>query len=177
MILTGDPGVGKTTVLQKTVRALGEQSVSVGGMISREVREAGNRVGFEVLNIASDQVGWLARINQNSGPRVGKYRVNLGDLDGVGVRAINDALAASDVIAIDEIGPMELFSEKFKTSIRNVLESSKLVIAVVHFRSRDPLVDLAKERADAEVFVVSEENRERLPGVLVNRAIAFLNPL
>ena len=38
MILTGAPGVGKTTVLTKTVDALKAKGVSVGGMISREVR-------------------------------------------------------------------------------------------------------------------------------------------
>ena len=36
LLLTGNPGVGKTTVLMKTVNLLKERGFSVGGMLSRE---------------------------------------------------------------------------------------------------------------------------------------------
>ena len=64
LILTGTPGVGKTTVLTKTVEMLRKQGYNVGGMLSHEVREGGVRVGFEIQDLASDKrVGWhmLAR--------------------------------------------------------------------------------------------------------------------
>ena len=80
LILTGAPGVGKTTVLTKTVDALKAKGVSVGGMISREARENNVRVGFEILDLTNDKHGWLAHIN-GLGPQVGKYHVNLDDLD------------------------------------------------------------------------------------------------
>ena len=79
LLITGPPGVGKTTVLTKTVNLLKERGFSVGGMLSREVRENGVRVGFEILDLGSQQHGWLAHVNQQSGPRVGKYRVVMPD--------------------------------------------------------------------------------------------------
>jgi len=39
------------------------------------------------------------------------------------------------VIAIDEIGPMELFSERSKEAVREALESHKIVLAVVHWKA------------------------------------------
>jgi nucleoside-triphosphatase len=175
LILTGSPGVGKTTVLTKAAEALKAQGYSVGGMVSREVREGGARVGFEVQDLASDRRGWLAHVDQKSGPQVGRYRVNLEDLDNIGVAAIRDAVDGCNVVAIDEIGPMELFSGKFREAARRALESSRLVIAVVHWRAQDRLILGAKNREDAETVVVTVENREKLPAMLASRAIEFLD--
>jgi nucleoside-triphosphatase len=175
LLLTGNPGVGKTTVLTKAVETLKEKGFSVGGMISREVREGGTRVGFEILDLDSGRRGWLAHVNQQSGPQVGRYRVNMEDLNAVGAKAIADAVENCDVIAIDEIGPMELFSEKFKEATRKALESHKPVLAVVHWKAKDRLISEAKSREDAEIFTVTHENRDKLPEAVAEETIAFLN--
>ena len=171
LLLTGNPGVGKTTVLTKTVGALKEKGYCVGGMISREVREGGTRVGFEILDLSSGRRGWLAHINQEHGPQVGKYRVNMEDLDAIGAEAIADAMEKCGIIIIDEIGLMELFSEKFKQATRKALESRKPVLAVVHWRGRDRLISEAKNREDTEIFNVTHENRDNLPEAIVKKAI------
>ncbi len=174
LVLTGAPGVGKTTVLAKAVSDLRARGVSVGGMFSREVREGDSRVGFEVVDVANAKVGWLAHVNQQGGPQVGKYHVNLGDLEAVGVKAIAEATEKHDVVVVDEVGPMELFSEKFKQATREALESQKLVLAVVHQKAQDKMVTDVKGRADAEIFTVTVENRETLNDAIVERAVTFL---
>ena len=174
LLLTGNPGVGKTTVLTKILDALKAEGYAVGGMISREVREGGVRVGFEVVDIRSGRRGWLAHVQQKSGPQVGRYRVNLEDLNRVGVQAVVAALADCDVVAVDEIGPMELFSGEFKEAVRKVLGSGKLVVAVVHWKARDSLVAEVRKREDAELVVVTVENRDKLPAVLVEKALGVL---
>ena len=174
MLLTGSPGVGKTTVLMKTANVLKENGFKVGGMISREVREGGTRVGFEIADLTSGKHGWLAQVNQETGPRVGKYRVNLEDLETIGAQAIADAIGDCDVIAIDEVGPMELFSEKFKEAVQRALESSKLIVAVVHWKAQDKLINDAKNREDAETIVVTQENREKLPETIAEEAQLYL---
>jgi len=72
LVLTGKPGVGKTTVLSRTVSALRGRGFTVGGMFSCEVRDGTSRVGFEVVNVATGQAGELAHMYQGEGPRVGK---------------------------------------------------------------------------------------------------------
>lgn len=170
LILTGAPGVGKTTVLTKTVDALKAKGINVGGMISREVREGNLRVGFEILDLTNGKPGWLAHVN-GLGPQIGKYHVNLEDLDNIGTTAITQALEKCDAVAIDEIGPMELFSEKFKQVVVQALGSKKLVLTVVHGKAKDPLVTQAKRRVDAEIFNVTFSNREKLLEQLIKRAL------
>jgi nucleoside-triphosphatase len=174
MLLTGAPGVGKTTVLIKTAEALRAQGVSVGGMISREAREGNARVGFEITDFTSNKRGWLAHVNQKSGPQVGKYRVNLQDLENIGAKAITEAVEKCAVVAVDEVGPMELYSQRFKQAVRQALDSQKLVLAVVHAKAKDPLINEAKQREDAEIFTVTLANRDGLPGKLSKHALSVL---
>ncbi len=174
LILTGAPGTGKTTLLTKIVDTLKTKGVSIGGMISREVREGNVRVGFEILDLTSGRHGWLAHVNRESGPQVGKYHVNLDDLDNIGTAAITQALEKCSAIAIDEIGPMELYSQKFKQAVVQALESRKLLLVVVHGKANDPLVTQVKRRVDAEIFNVTFSNRESLLAHLTQKALDAL---
>jgi nucleoside-triphosphatase len=174
LLLTGNPGVGKTTVLMKTVSALKGKGYCVGGMISREAREGGTRVGFEILDLSSGRRGWLAHVKQKAGPQVGKYRVNMEDLNSIGAQAVTAALENCDVVAIDEVGPMELFSAKFKEVARKALESRKPVLAVVHWKATDKIINEAKSREDSETFTVTQENRDKLPEIVAQKALKFL---
>lgn len=131
-------------------------------MLSREVRESGVRVGFEIIDLSSQKHGWLAYVNQKAGPKVGKYHVNLTDLDDIGAKAISDAVENCDIVAIDEVGPMELFSQKFKTAVKAALQSHKVVIAVVHWKAKDNLISDTKARTDAQIFGITAENREEI---------------
>ena len=82
-----------------------------------------------------------------------------------------------DVIAIDEVGPMELFSALFKEAVRKALESCKLVVALVHWKASDSVIREARERADAELITITVENREKLHEVTVEKARSALTQL
>jgi nucleoside-triphosphatase len=170
----GSPGVGKTTILLKTTNMLKARSFTVGGMVSREVRSCGTRVGFEVKDLHSGKIGWLAHTNQKYGPQVGKYHVNLADLDGIGAEAVQKASKECDIVAIDEVGPMELFSKKFRQAVENAVDDRKPVIATVHWKAEDQLVKKTKARQDAQTFVVTLENRDSLPPAIAAGVTKYL---
>jgi nucleoside-triphosphatase len=140
-------------------------------MISREVREGNVRIGFEIIDLTNSKHGWLAHVNQRTGPQIGKYHVNMEDLEKIGAKAIAEAVEKCDAVAIDEIGPMELFSQKFKQAVKQALESRKLVLAVVHAKAKDPLISEAKRREDAEVFTVTLSNRDNLSEELKKKVL------
>ncbi len=169
IFLTGQPGVGKTSVLLHAVDILKAKRHKIGGMISREARERGVRVGFEIVDFGTGEKGWLAHVNQPTGPRVGKYRVNMSDLNTIGAGSILNALKAADIIVVDEIGPMELFSSEFREAVIKGMKSKKPMIGTIHYRARDPLINRVKAREDAEILEVTRENRGRLHTVLVDR--------
>jgi nucleoside-triphosphatase len=174
LLLTGNPGVGKTTVLVRVVEGLTSKGYIAGGMLSREVRSSGSRVGFEILNLANNRRGWLAQVDKKGGPQVGKYRVNLLDLDRIGADAISEAVDTCEVIVLDEIGPMELFSNRFKEAVTTAFQSKKLVIATVHWRERGFLNSLLGKINDVEWFEVSMDNREMLHELILKEATDFL---
>lgn len=172
--VTGRPGVGKTTVLLKVIEGFRVRGYSVGGMISREVRQRGTRIGFEIIDLKTNEKGWLAHISQPTGPQVSKYRVNLHDLDAVGVKAIQEALRKSHIVVIDEIGPMELFSQAFRRVVEDALNSSKLVTGVIHHSARDPVLEELKRRDDADVETVTLENRNSVHKIIIESALQYL---
>lgn len=174
-LLTGFPGIGKTTAVLRVADLLGREGFAVGGMITREVRGAGGeRVGFEILDLSTGIRGWLARACQGPGPRIGRYIVDIGALERIGAASILGAVASSDVIAIDEIGPMELLSEGFRAAVLRAVGCGKPVVATVHFRSSDPLVGSVKAREDSSLFVLSAENRGSIPGVILGQVLSAL---
>lgn len=168
--VTGRPGIGKTSVLLRAVEELKAKEYKIGGMLSREARKKRVRVGFEITDYHTGRKGWLAHVNQPVGPKLGKYRVNLKDLDVIGAGSIRNAVENAQIILIDEIGPMELFSEKFKEAVRKALNSRKLVMAVVHWKANDLLISEAKNRQDAETTTVTIKNRDKLHKTLVEEA-------
>ena len=167
--LTGRPGIGKTTVLLRIVKILKEKGLKVGGMISREIRRGNSRVGFKLIDLESGREGWLAHVKQPNGPRVGKYRVCMKDLESIGVKAILKAVKEADIIVIDEVGPMEMFSECFKKAVAKALNSEKIVLGTVHYRIKDSFATKIKAKGDIEVIEVTLKNREILPENIVRK--------
>jgi len=162
--LTGKPGVGKSTVVAKAAGKLAEKfGLKVGGIRTAEIRKEGKREGFSIEDLASGKTGNLSHV-RGSGPRVGKYHVNLADLAGIAAGALIAALDC-DLVVIDEIGPMELKSEEFISAVEEVLESDRPVLAVLHRSSRHPLAQ--RVRAEFELLTVDERNRDDLPGKIV----------
>lgn len=169
LLVTGSPGIGKTTVVEKAVEELVGRGFKVGGMITREVRKGGTRVGFEIRDLSSGRKGWLAHVDQPFGPRISKYRVNLEDVEKIGARAIQDAVLAADVVVIDEIGPMELFSQPFRSSLMEAIRCEKPILASIHHRARGPFVGNITNRSDVEVIEVTFDNRDRLPRLIAEK--------
>lgn len=174
IFITGSPRTGKTTVLLKAAEQLSVRGYKLGGMISGEISEKGVRVGFEVRDYTSNKRGWLAHVCQPVGPRIGKYRVNLDDLNLIGVTAILNALKNADIVLIDEIGPMELFSESFRDAVQKAVNSSKPVLGTIHYRAQHNIIKQIKSRKDADVIEVTQETRAKLLISIVNKIIKFM---
>ncbi len=172
--MTGPPGIGKTSVLRRAVTELKNRDYDVGGMICREVHEGGLRVGFEIMDLSTGQRGWLAHVNQPTGPKIGKYRVNLTDLDVIGAGSILDALQNADILAVDEIGPMELLSPAFSKALLKAVASSKPILGTIHYKLSNSLVDSIKMREDTEIFKVTYDNRENLHNLIANKISEYL---
>ncbi len=159
LLVTGHPGCGKTTLCRRVSDRLRARDWRIGGIISEEIREGGTRTGFKLLDIASGESGILASIH-GDGPRVGKYRVNLSDLDTIGAGSILRAVKECDLVVIDEIGPMELHSEKFIAAVKTAFVDAENVLATIHQRARHALIEDLRRRSDISLYEIDEGSRE-----------------
>jgi len=162
ILLTGPPGIGKTTVISRVVRMLRENGISVGGIISKEVRGYGRRIGFEMIDVATGERETLASL-RGQGMRMGKYRVNLKGLAEFASKRLEEAMENFDVVVCDEIGPMELLSPEFRRAALKLRDAGKPALVVVHYRMKDPVIKVIKEDPRAELLEVTYENRDELP--------------
>jgi nucleoside-triphosphatase len=162
LLLTGAPGTGKTTVIQKVATALSERRLR--GFVTGEIRRAGHRVGFELTTL-SGQRGTLAHVDIESRHRVGRYGVDVAALDGM----VDQALAlddATDLYLVDEIGKMECFSPRFREVVHRLLGSGRTLVATVALRGSGFVAEV-KSRDDIELWKVTRETRDQLPDRIV----------
>ena len=172
IVITGRPGVGKTTIFNKVLDAL-KNRARIGGIICPEVREGSMRIGFRIRDLMTGEEEWLAhKYLFKNGPRIGKYIVN-PQAGSFGARALDRALVEADIIGIDEIGPMELRLNELRNAIIKVLKSGKPVVAVVHYRMRDPVISRLLE--DAERYIVTLENRVFLAEKIISRLLPLFS--
>lgn len=160
-LITGSPGVGKSTAVSKVVLKLKSAGVIVGGCTTSERKSAGARVGFEVKDLTSGRTGQLASVLTKIGPRVGRYRVNLTDLAAVGAAGLDAAAGSSEIIVVDEVGPMELISPEFRRAVRKCIESGRPMLAVIHERLDDDILNELRSKATT-LFTLTIENRDEV---------------
>jgi nucleoside-triphosphatase len=162
IILTGEPGIGKTTLIKKLLQRLGNRAI---GFWTEEVRDpkTKKRMGFKVVSTEGNTQLFASKFF-TSKHLVGSYGVNTARFESVVLPILEKAKELKDVyIVIDEIGKMELFSKAFRELVREILFNPKYkVIATIPIRDVHPLVRDIRRLQGAVVIEVNKENRDLL---------------
>lgn len=160
ILITGKPRSGKTTLVKKILSSL--PSISYGGFFTEEIKENGQRIGFKLVTTFGEQ-GILAHQNYKSPHRISKYGVNLTDLENVGINSLYRAFHEKDLIVIDEIGKMELLSNKFKKTIQEIFNQAhkQAIIATIPV-SDIPFLNELKSRTDVIIFDTNKQKIEAI---------------
>jgi len=157
IFVCGKPGCGKTTLIMEIIKEL---KLNTGGFYTSEIRERGIRKGFKIVTL-NEKEGILAHINIKSSYWVSKYKVNVNALEGIGADSILRALKGSKICVIDEIGKMELYSEKFKKAVLAALDSKNKVLGTIKL-TPDPFTDGIKKREDTKIFHLTGKNHQEI---------------
>ena len=152
-LLTGRPGTGKTSLIKQAVARMRGKA---GGFYTEEMRSQGVRQGFRLVTLDGQEV-ILAHININSPYRVSKYGVNIDSLDRVGVSALHNAVQQCDLVVIDEIGKMELFSTDFRKAVSQMIDSGKLILGTIMLNP-NPWADAIKRQPQVNLVTVTRTN-------------------
>ena len=154
VLFTGSPGCGKSTLVEKIVKKSQKPKT---GFFTREIREKGGRVGFS-LETLEGKKGVLAHIDIDSQFRVGKYGVNIDDIDRIAVPSMTPD-NEDQMVVIDEIGKMECFSVPFKEALVQVLESKNPVLGSIALKG-DRFIEKIKKRKDVHLIRITEKDRD-----------------
>lgn len=167
LFVTGPPRCGKSTLIQNVLAKLNGPAT---GFFTREMREGGERVGFSI-NTVDGREGILAHKSMRSRCRVGKYGVNLKDIDDIAIPAMIPS-GHEEIVVIDEIGKMECFSPLFRETLIEVLDSPNRVFGSIALRG-NPYIEAVKRREDVLAITVTIQNRD----ILVNELLDALKAL
>lgn len=157
LLLTGMPGVGKTTLIRRI--AAGLSRCRLGGFYTEEIREAGQRQGFRLITFDHEE-GMIAHVDFAHRHRVGRYGVDVAVIDRFADRALG-VREEIDVYLVDEIGKMECHSAVFVNRMRSLLDSGKTVIATVA-KNGSGLIEEAKQWPGSELQEITRANRDTL---------------
>jgi nucleoside-triphosphatase len=154
VFVTGPPRCGKSTLIE---RVIGRIKKPMTGFFTTEIREKGRRTGFSITTLDGHQ-GVLAHINMKSKFRVGKYGVNLPDIDHIAVPSMLPT-KPDQIVVVDEVGKMECFSSLFRETLIKVLDSDQQVLGSIAQKG-DRFIQKIKARDDVLLVHLSKENRD-----------------
>ncbi|HWO43177.1 MAG TPA: NTPase [Candidatus Eisenbacteria bacterium] len=165
LLLTGNPGVGKTTLVRAVLQQL--RGITCAGFYTAETRQAGRRTGFKIVTLDGHEAT-LASLGRLK-PTVGKYSIHVEAFEALIGPCLDPVTAGADLYVIDEIGKMELFSPLFRTRIIELLDRPANLLATIT-KHGNGFVAQIKRRSDVELIEVTRANRDALAQALA-RAI------
>lgn len=168
-LLTGKPGIGKTTTIKALIERIGVEHC--GGFYTEEIRVRETRVGFRLVTL-DGQTGIFAHIKSESPIRIGRYGINPDCLESLGITAIKKAIETRKLVVIDEIGPMELYSEQFKRTIMDVFNNSSPCLATIALKPHSWL-DKLKQHEGVMLYTLTSDNRVTIIDTLARHFAAI----
>ncbi len=156
-LLTGRPGTGKTSLIKQAIAGIESRA---GGFYTEEIRSQGVRQGFKLVTL-DGRSATLAHIDIHSQYKVSKYGVDIDSLDRVGVSALDKAVQQCDLVVIDEIGKMELFSANFREAVLRVINSGKRLLGTIMLNPH-PWADTIKLKPQVNLITVTRANHHQV---------------
>ncbi len=156
-LLTGTPGTGKTSLIKQVVAGMQGKA---GGFYTEEIRTQGVRQGFRLVTLDGEDA-ILAHVNTRSQYWVGKYGVDIDSLDRVGVPTLHRAAQQCDLVVIDEIGKMELFSASFREAVFQMIGSGKRILGTIMLNPH-PWADVIKRQPQVNLVMVTRANHHQV---------------
>ncbi|CAL9688133.1 unnamed protein product [Knipowitschia caucasica] len=150
VFLTGQPGVGKSTLVQKACESLVSSGTTVEGFYTEE------RHGWSISSHGAQEY------------TVGQYVVDLSSFENLVLplfRNLDSGGSTKKVFVVDEFGKMELFSQSFIRAVRQTLDQSCCtVLGTIPVLKHKPLalVEEVRGRSDVKVFTITKENRDSI---------------
>jgi nucleoside-triphosphatase len=162
LLLTGRPGVGKTTIIRAVGRALGH--LPLVGFFTEEIRVGRERRGFRLVTFGGEEAV-IAHV-EFPPPRVSKYGVDVGSIERFARDLRDTGDPSAGIYLIDEIGRMECLSGTFVRVMRHLVDGGRPLVATVGERGGG-FIDEVKHLPTVELWTVTPATRDGLPDRII----------
>jgi nucleoside-triphosphatase len=160
-LITGAPGVGKTTLVRQIVSTM---RLRAAGFYTEDLRSRGIREGFRIVTL-DGEMALLAATGHPGPVHVSKYGIDIQELERVGVSALRRAMDRHHVLVADEIGKMQLYSRAFRQTVLEAVKIGHPLLGTIML-GRNPYADKIKRHRNVELLVLTEENRQDVLALL-----------
>lgn len=156
IFITGSPGCGKTTLIYELLKSLSE--IPICGFYTKEIREGGERKGFNLRTIMTKKESVLAHIGFEKKFRVGKYGVDVEGFEEIISEEFKKG-SPNTLYVIDEVGPMECCSKKFVRIIEELLSSDSRILGSVKLKGGGLMARIRNDPS-VRLFHLTEKHRK-----------------
>ena len=163
IFITAKPRTGKSTAIKKVVDLVGKENCY--GFFTEEIRVNGKREGFKIITMDGRE-GILASTSSESEVRLGRYGLDLATFEELCLTSLSNLPDTDKLIIIDEVGPMQMFSESFKKVLIETIERPNPIIGAIVLKAH-PWIDEFKKREEVLLVEITLDNRDELPGKLI----------
>ncbi|MFX1499742.1 MAG: nucleoside-triphosphatase [Promethearchaeota archaeon] len=160
ILITGPPRCGKSTIISKLIDYYkNEKNFSIYGFLTPEVKVGDIRNGFDILDINSGNIFPLARVGDfKTKYRLGKYSVFIEEFNKYIEENLNLKEKGANLIVIDEIGKMELFSKRFLNFIKSVFSLEVSILATISLKLNHPIKNYLRELPSVTFLDLNRQN-------------------
>lgn len=157
VLIGGLPGAGKSTHVKSLVASLNNKI----GFLAKEIKNGTGRIGFSI-QVFNGTNFTLAHTKFSQETKiVSKYGVRVKNLE-LALDQIPETILPDSVVYIDEIGEMQLLSERFQKRVEEFLDSENIFVATVSSVYDYPFIEKIKQRDDVIFITVTAENRNTI---------------
>jgi len=150
IIISGNIQEGKTTFVEKVINRLKRKEITLGGFLSKVIYQNDKRTGYQLFDLNTERKELLCTVVEHpQWNHYGKFYFNPKGQE-LGVDILKNISEESQLIVIDEIGPLELGGEGWSAAIDELVRNSaRPMIWVV----REHLVEkIARKWTVGEVY-------------------------
>ncbi|CAG9760081.1 unnamed protein product [Ceutorhynchus assimilis] len=173
ILVTGVPGIGKTTLIRRIVENLRTTKLTFNGFLTEDIRvsedERFEKAGVGVIRIRPEGRTILAhKMHHPVGPRyarLGSYTIYVKNFEDLTLPMLH---SFQQGILIIEIGRMQLCSRKFEEAIPLLFNRQNVQVLAIVPNQGPEMVEKLKRNNNTKVINVTLENRDVLSREIFN---------